>query len=44
MRTHRAKVHEARDGDDPDVLGVYYVATIELGKEPTLDAWVVNVA
>ena len=42
MRTHRTEVHKARDGNDPEVLGVYYVATIELGEEPTLDTWVVN--
>ena len=30
MRTQRAKVHEAGEGDDPEVLGVDNVATIEL--------------
>ena len=27
MRTHRSEVHEAGEGDDPEVLGVDYVAT-----------------
>ena len=36
MRTQRAEVHEAGEGDGPDVLGVDYVATIELGKGPAL--------
>jgi hypothetical protein len=31
IRTHRGKVHEAGEGDDPEVHGVDYVATIELG-------------
>ena len=30
MRTQRTKVHETRKGDDPEVLGVDHVATIEL--------------
>ena len=30
MRTQRANEHEAREGDDPEVHGVDYVATIEL--------------
>lgn len=29
-RTHRGEIHEARGGDDPEVPGVEYVATIEL--------------
>ena len=34
MRTHRAKVHEAGEGNDPKVSGVDYVATVELqGKQ-----------
>ena len=37
MRTHRSEVHEAGEGDDPEVLGVDYIATIELGKDPALD-------
>ena len=37
MRTHRSEVHEAGEGDDPEVLGVDYITTIELEKDPTLD-------
>ena len=37
MRTHRSEVHEAGEGDDPEVLGVDYITTIELGKDPALD-------
>ena len=37
MRTQRAEVHEAGEGDGPDVLGVDNVATIELEEEPVLD-------
>ena len=40
MRTQRAEVLEAGEGDGPDVLGVDNVATIELGEEPALDTWV----
>ena len=36
MRTKRAKVHEAWEGDDPEFLGVDNVTTIKL-EEPTLD-------
>ena len=36
MRTQRAEVHEAGEGDGPDVLGVDNVATIELEEEPVL--------
>ena len=36
LHTYRTKEHEARKGDGPDVLEVYYVATIEL-EEPVLD-------
>ena len=32
MRTHGTKVDEAREGDNPEVLGVDYVTAIELGK------------
>ena len=32
MRTHRAEVHEAGEGDNPEVLGVDNIATIELGR------------
>ena len=39
MRTQRAEVHEAGEGDGPDVLGVDNVATIEL-EEPVLCTWV----
>ena len=40
MRTHGDEVHEIGKGDDPEVLGVDYVATVELGKGPALDTWV----
>ena len=30
MLTQRAKIHEAREGDDPEVRGIDYVTTIEL--------------
>ena len=30
VRTYRAEVHEAGEGDDPEVLGVDEVATMEL--------------
>ena len=30
IRTYRAEVHEAGEGDDPEVLGVDEVATMEL--------------
>ena len=36
IRTHRAEVHEAGEGDNPDVRGVDYVATIKL-EDLTLD-------
>ena len=39
MRTNRTEVHEGGEGDDPEVLGVDYVAAIELG-EAMLDNWV----
>ena len=38
MRTKRAEVHEAGEGDDPEFLGIDNIATIKLGK-PTLDVW-----
>ena len=41
MRTERAEVHEAGEGDDPEVLGVDYVATIKL-KELTSDTWMIK--
>ena len=31
MHTNRTKVHEGGEGNDPEVLGVDYVAAIELG-------------
>ena len=37
MRTHRTEVHDAGEGDDPEVLAVDDVATIELREEPALD-------
>ena len=43
MRTQRTEVHEAGEGDDPEVLGVDHVATIKLKKELGLDIWA-NVA
>ena len=36
IRTYRAEVHEAGEGDYPEVLGVDYVATVELQEEPAL--------
>ena len=36
IRTKRAKVHEAGENYNPEVLAVDYIATIELG-EPVLD-------
>ena len=36
MRTHGAKVHEAREGYSPDVVGVENIATIKL-EELVLD-------
>ena len=33
IRTHRSKVHEEGEGDDPEVPGVEHVATIELEEE-----------
>ena len=38
-RTHRGKVHETREGDDPGIHEVNHVTTIEL-EELVLDAWV----
>ena len=35
IRTHRAKIHEAGEGNNPDVRGVYHVATKELEEVPT---------
>ena len=37
VRTQRGKEHEGREGDDPDIPGVDYVATIEL-EESTVSA------
>ena len=37
MRTYRAKVHEAGEDDDPDVLGVDNIATVKL-RESVLGA------
>ena len=39
MHTNRTEVHEGGEGNDPEVLGVDYVAVIELG-EAMLDNWV----
>ena len=39
MRTHGTEVHDAGEGDDPEVLAVDDVATIELRKELALDTW-----
>ena len=41
MRTERAEVHEAGEGDGPEVLGVDYVATIKL-KVLTSDTWMIE--
>ena len=38
MHTYRAEVHDAGEGDEPEVLGEDHPATIELGV--TLGAWV----
>ena len=38
MRTERGKVHEAGEGDGPEVHGVDNIATIEL-DERELDTW-----
>ena len=38
MRTKRAKVHEAGEGDDPEALGIYNVTTVKL-EERTSDTW-----
>ena len=40
MRTYRPEVHEAGEGDDPEVHGVDNVTTIELGEGLALDVWV----
>ena len=40
MHTNRTKVHEGGEGNDPEVLGVDYVAAIELGGGAMLDNWV----
>ena len=40
MRTHGAEVHEEWDGNDPEVLGVDYVVTIELEEGPALNTCV----
>jgi len=37
MRTQRSEVHEAGKGDSPEVCGVDYVATVDLGVEQALD-------
>ena len=37
MRTYRTEVHEAGEGDDPEIFGVDYVATVELQWGATLD-------
>ena len=39
MRTQGAKVHNAGDGDGPEVHGVDEVTTIELSEELALDTW-----
>ena len=39
IHTQSAKVHEAGEGNDPEVLGEDEVTTVELKKEPTLDVW-----
>ena len=33
IRTKRSKIHEAGEGDDPEVRGIDNVATIELGEQ-----------
>jgi len=39
MRTHRANIHEAGEGDDPKVHGANQVVTVELGGKLELDIW-----
>ena len=36
IRTERCKVHEAGEGDDPEIHGVDHIATIELEEELAL--------
>ena len=38
-RTHRSKVHHGRKRDDPTVLAINNIATIELNEQPALLAW-----
>ena len=38
MRTHRTEVHKAGKGDNPDVLRVDKIETIELEEDLVLDA------
>ena len=40
MRTQGPEVHEAGEGDDPQVPGVDYEAAVELEDEPRLEACV----
>ena len=37
MRTYIAEVHNAGEGDDPEIHGVDNITTIELGEGPALD-------
>ena len=39
-RTHRSKVHQAGEGNDPGIHGVDQVAAIELKEKLVLDTWV----
>ena len=41
MHTQRAKIHEAGEGDDPEVHGIDYMTTIDQWEKPvTLDTGV----
>jgi len=39
IRTHRAEVHEAGEGDGPEVHGIDHIASVELEEKPALDTW-----
>lgn len=39
IRTHRCKVHETGESDDPRIHGIYYMAAVELEEHPALDTW-----
>ena len=39
IRTQRAKVDEAGEGDNPESIAVNYIAAKKLEDEPMLDTW-----